>query len=105
MRVKDRFGIEFGRGDKVLYTTNARESGISFGLVEDIYAVQRLTYNGKTITDVKVRLRAIKDDGSLMMQTRGFIDPLTNEWRREDTHKPLRASILDYSDHKFVLYN
>lgn len=100
--VTDRFGKEFAVGDKVLFTTNDRGGGINYGEVIDIYEAQPQYWSHKQI---KVKVRNLNDDGTPLMRFETYLDPTTNEFKRRETHRPVRASTLEYSPGKFVVFN
>jgi hypothetical protein len=95
MKVEDKFGVEFGAGDKVLFATDARNSGINYGVVLDVYEYQP-QYHNRTVTKVKVRY--LTDDDEETTEIRW--DSVTQ--KHYDTGKLTRPSILEYSPGKFV---
>lgn len=105
---KDMFGKTLEVGMDVLYTTNSRDSGLSYGRIVDIY--EGTGY----YTNLKVKVAPLKDDGELKTELDihyhkdsggNYIrDGDGNTVRTiTDTGKPVRPSILDYSPSKFYV--
>lgn len=86
---------------KILYTTNAEGSTLNLGRVIETY-VSTPSYGGRGTK--KVKIRRLNRDGSEEMETRyvgGFDRGDNRNW--EETGKPVRASIIDYSKNKILV--
>jgi hypothetical protein len=88
-KLEDMFGNAFGVGDLVVFTTNSRDSGLSFGKVDDIVTKTGTYRNGFTWTESKVRIRHSQLDGTLKTV-------------RPDSEILVRPSTINYSKSKFL---
>lgn len=95
----DMFGKEITIGSKVIYTTNTRESGLTYGRVEYMYK------SDGTYKVHKVKIRPLKDDGTDLMQME-YLLRVPGDYNTRysiETHRPVRASTIDYSAHKILV--
>lgn len=86
---------------KVLYTTNAEGSTLNLGRVIETY-VSVPKYGGRGTK--KVKIRRLHTNGQEEMEIRyvgGFARGDNRNW--EETGKPVRASIIDYSKNKILV--
>jgi hypothetical protein len=87
-------------GSLVVYTTNSRDSGLTHGRVEDIYEVDSYSYK-----IIKVKIRPVHRDGSTEYQQE-YALRVPGDYNTRysfDSHKPMRASTIDYAAHKILV--
>lgn len=89
-KLTDMFDNTFGVGDLVVFTTNSRESGLSFGQVDDIITKTGTYHNGTPWAEHKVRIRHAHLDGKLKTV-------------RPDSDILVRPSTIDYRKQKFMV--
>lgn len=103
----DIFGKELAVGQKILYTTNSRDSGMTYAVILDIYTPRDGRY-------FKVKVRELDDDGNeLTQKIHDFHKDSKGNYIRlpdgsfssdvTDTGKLVRPSILDYAKRKFYI--
>lgn len=98
--VVDMFDRPIVVGSLVVYTTNSRDSGLTHGRVEDIYEADQ--YGHKFM---KVKIRPVHRDGSTAYQKEYALRVPGDYSTRYsfDSHKPVRASTIDYAAHKILV--
>lgn len=97
----DRLGKEIHVGSKVIYTTNARDSGLNYGIVLDLYEA-----NSYRVPIKKVKVRALDDDGN-QLHEQETVWNVPGDYKQGYTMVPMerlvRASTIDYGSHKFLV--
>jgi hypothetical protein len=94
--ITDYFGQPVVVGSKVLYTTNARESGLNYGEVVDIEEkAQPRGYGGKIL----LKIKPLNGDGAY--QVRRKYDRDAKEFYETDKH--VQPSIINYSAGKIYV--